>query len=269
MLKRFLPLVLLFLACLMLTGCTEVIDLTENETRLIAEYAGEMLLKYNPNYNDKLSEGDKIETEMEEEALEDEMNEPQTTEALPEENLGDTEATTEADTQEDNFVDSNIDGSDEDGVVDEQTSEEVSAGVSDIAQILGVEGVSITYKDYVVTDHYPATDEEGQFLSLDAAEGYQLLVLRFDVSNGTQDDINVSLLDKDVDYKLVCNSKNAAKPMLTILLNDLGTMQTTLSNGETQEGVLVFQISEDMKSKLQSMDLKVNYNNQENIITIL
>lgn len=263
MLKRFLPLVLLFPACLMLTGCTEVIDLNETETRLIAEYAGEMLLKYNPNYNDKLSEGDKVEQEMEEEALENDT--PLTTEVTSEEtNPEEAEATTEADTQEDNFVDSNIDDSE-----DANASDEVSAGVSDIAQILGVEGVSITYKDYVVTDHYPATDEEGQFLSLDAAEGYELLVLRFNVSNGTQESVNVSLLDKDAGYKLVCNGKNAAKPMLTILLNDLGTMQTTLSNGETQEGVLVFQISEDMKSKLQSMDLKVNFNNQENVITIL
>ncbi|MBE5923516.1 MAG: DUF4352 domain-containing protein [Lachnospiraceae bacterium] len=267
MLKRFLPLVLLFPACLMLTGCTEVIDLNENETRLIAEYAGEMLLKYNPNYNDKLSEGDKVELEMEEEALENEMNEPQTSEVTSEEVQETTEATTEADTQEDNFVDNNIDGIDD--ATDSQSQDEEVSSISDIAQILGIEGVSITYKDYVVTDHYPATDEEGQFLSLDAAEGYQLLVLRFNVSNGTQENVNVSLLDKDADYRIVCNGKNAAKPMLTILLNDLGTMKTTLSNGETQEGVLVFQISEDMKSKLQSMDLKVKYNNQENVITIL
>ena len=129
--------------------------------------------------------------------------------------------------------------------------------------------MSITYKDYLITDHYPATDEDGEFLYLEATEGYQLLVLRFNVTDTVEDSVSFSMLDKNVDYKLVCNNKNAANPMLTILMNDLGTMEAVLSPGEATEGVLVFQISDDMQAKLNSMELNVQYNGSENIINIL
>ena len=57
--------------------------------------------------------------------------------------------------------------------------------------------------------------------------------------------------------------------MLTILMNDLGTLDTSVNPGESQEAVLVFQISEDMKEQLQSVRLYVNYNDVDNAIDIL
>ena len=151
----------------------------------------------------------------------------------------------------------------------EGISSSSSGNESDLAKILGLEGLSITYKDYVITDHYPATDADGQFIYLDATPGYQLLVLRFDVRNITSDSIGFTMLDEVVDSRIVCNNKNAANPMLTILLNDLGTMEAVLNPDETQEGVLVFQISDEMKDKLSSMVLKVQHDDVENIINIL
>ena len=275
--KKLLSLILLLTAGVLLTGCNDVIDLTDTETKLIAEYAGELMLKYDVYFVDRLYEGEKIEKEMEEEGLSDDEDTSETSEEITE---ASTEATTEASTEDANkgkalnnqiddtgVDDGNVigDGSDNTG-----NKSNITVGTeSDIAKIIGLNGISITYKDYLITDHYPATDADGQFIYLDATPGYQLLVLRFDVKNITADTVKFTMLDEAVDYTIVCNNKNAANPMLTILLNDLGTMEAVLSPEENQEGVLIFQISDDMQSKLQNMDLKVQYNNAENVIKIL
>ena len=264
--KKLLSLIMIFSLCFCLTGCTDVIELTDTETRLISEYAGDLLLKYDVNFNDRIDQGEKIEKEMEEEAEEEAF--AVTTEALStEDTSANADTSEESDSNTGSNLNSQIDDSDEGDIVD-NTDATVNTE-SDIAKILGLPGVSITYSDYVITDHYPATDADGQFLYLDAAEGYQLLVLKFNVSNVTDDTVSFSLLNEEVDYRIVCNHKNAANPMLTILLNDLGTMEAVLSPEETQEGVLIFQISEDMVNKLDAMELKVQYNNDENVITIL
>lgn len=267
--KKYISLIMLLSVVVFLTGCTDVIDLTDTETKLIAEYAGELLLKYDVNFDDRLDEGEKIEKELEEEALEN----PEvlvTTEASEEVTEEITEQTTENSTEKNygNALNNQIDDTDSPDVID--TDDNVTVGTeSDIGKILGMSGISITYKDYLITDHYPATDADGQFIYLDASEGYQLLVLRFDIRNTSSDTMQFTMLDEDVDYRIVCNNKNAANPMLTILMNDLGTMEAVMSPEESQEGVLIFQISDDMQSKLQTMELKVQYNNVENVITIL
>ena len=263
--KKYISLITLFIICISLTGCADVIELTDSETVLIAEYAADLLLKYDNHHADRLEEGEKIEQEMIDENAVDDIN-------------GDVTSSVGA-TTEDLSVEQSMDTSEDDnghklnsqiddnGLTDTGTVSE--SGEYDIARVIGLDGVSITYKDYIITDHYPATDADGEFIYLDASEGYQLLVLRFNVADISEDGVSFSLLDENVDYKIVCNNKNAANPMLTILMNDLGTMEAVLSPSEAQEGVLVFQISDNMKDKLDSMVLKVQYNDSENVINIL
>ena len=95
------------------------------------------------------------------------------------------------------------------------------------------------------------------------------MVLRFNVANETKEPITISLLNKEIDYRVVCNGNLAAKSLLTILLNDLGTLETTVSPDKDEEAVLVFQIADDIQSNLDSVELKMNYNNIENTIMIL
>ena len=89
------------------------------------------------------------------------------------------------------------------------------------------------------------------------------------MANVTDEPITVSLLDKEIDYRVVCNGGVAAKPMLTILLNDLVTLETTVNPSKEQEAVLVFQVAKDMESNLNSIEFKMSYNAIENSITIL
>ena len=243
--KKIKGFVVCVICCFMLTGCNDVIDLTDEQSTLIAEYAAQLLLKYDVNYEDRINEGEKDAEELEEEAALIENETAVTTETL----------TTQEDTEQQSSEDS--------------PNEEVIVGTEeDIAKILGISGMSITYKDYLMTGQYPTADEDNDFVHLEASAGYELMVLRFNVVNTTDNMEELSLIDSTVEYRIVCNGNKAANPMLTILMNDLGTLETSVKPGENQEAVLVFQISDDMKDALDTIELKVDYNDTHNVINI-
>lgn len=237
--KKIIGLTLIILCGTLLSGCNAVVDLTDEETTLIAEYAADLLLKYDVNYTDRIDEGEKAILEVADEELDTEKLTPDTQAVLESTPITEYEDT-------------------EDEVVEQ-----------DIAKIAGITGVSITYKDYLLTSKYPAEDEESESVYLEASDGYQLLVLRFRVKNTTQEPVDISMLDREVNYSIVCNESKMAKPMLTILLEDLETLETTVSPEQKQEAVLIFQIADDMEENLASIELKVTYDGTDNVIEVL
>ncbi len=250
MLKRFFSLSLLILCSILLTGCNTVRDLSEDETRLIAEYAASVLLKYDINYTDRIDEGDK--------ALEDKKSEESEDQSTQE----------EVTTQEDTSAASEAGGGN--AGKEKDTDSAASMGTeSDIAKIAGINGVSITYKDYLLTKEYPTGEENSEAVDLETEEGYQLLVLRFKVACTSESPVDISLLDKAIEYQVICNGNLAAQPMLTILTEDLGTFDMTVQPEKEENAVLVFQIADDVKEKLETIDLKIHYNGTDNMITIL
>ncbi|MBQ9984409.1 MAG: hypothetical protein IJP29_07450 [Lachnospiraceae bacterium] len=264
--KKGLALCVISLCVALLCGCSQVVDLTDEETQLIAEYAADVLLKHDLNYKDRIEAGNEKAQEMATEEMQentgDETQEQITEEADTEETTMEQSTTESGDEQAPQATEGEDEGT--------GTAEATDIGTeSNIGVIAGLVGVDITYRDYTITDKYPATDEQGEFIFLEASEGYQLLVVRFDVVNTTDGVVSVSLLDKELDYRVVCNGTKAAKPMLTILMDDLGTLETNVESGTAQEAVLVFQISDNMQQELQTMDLYVTYNNTENVIKIL
>lgn len=254
---------LVFSFCILgLTGCEDVYELTEEETKLIAEYSAELLLKYDLNYDDRIEEG-----YQEAEKLES-TEADQDTEVPAAEDVTETSESTEEVSTENPEK-----GKDVSGIIENDNatteSQDLVGTEGDIAKIAGLKGISIQYKDYLITDQYPATDEDGKFIYLEAAKGYQLLVVRFGVHNITDSAVDISLIDKELDYRIVCNGTKAANPMLTILMDDLGTLETSINAQEEQDAVLVFQISNDMKDKLESIDFYITYNGLENVVKIL
>lgn len=242
MMKKWLSLLMLSACVFFLAGCNDMKDLTDEETELIAEYAAGLLLKYDADYVDRIDEGDKAAQEMTEEA-----------------------STEQEDTQETVTEEQNVQDTEDDASTEERTV----GSESDIAKIAGITGVSISLKDYQIVDRYPEAEEGDTVVGVEATDGYQLLVIRFQVQNTTENVVDVSLMDKQLDYHIVCNGANAANPMLTILMNDLGTLETAVQPGEEQEAVLLFQISDSMKEQLESMELYINYNDVDNVIEIL
>ncbi len=245
--KKLWCLLAILVLSVTLTGCG--VELSEEENRVIAEYAADLLLKYDRDYTSSLVEEEVPATE-------------QTTQAPS------TDSTTEGTTEEPSTQPPQESSSTESPASEDTTDSSDAAGEIDIGKIVGMEGISITYNQCMFLDRYPSVDQDGAFIYLEADPGYQLVVIKFDIANITAQDIAVDLLNTDINYKLVYNQTKAASPMLTILMDDLGTYESVVPAGNEQSAVLVFQISKDLISQIQSLDIRVTYKNEESVIHI-
>lgn len=245
--KKLWCLLAILVLSVTLTGCG--VELSDEENRVIAEYAADLLLKYDRDYTSSLVEEEVPATE-------------QTTQAPS------TDSTTEVTTEEPSTQPPQESSSIESPASEDTTGSSDAAGEIDIGKIVGLEGISITYNQCMFLDRYPSVDQDGAFIYLEADPGYQLVVIKFDIANITAQDIAVDLLNTDINYKLVYNQTKAASPMLTILMDDLGTYESVVPAGNEQSAVLVFQISKDLISQIQSLDIRVTYKNEESVIHI-
>ena len=234
-----------------LAGCGR--ELSTEENRVIAEYAADLLLKYDKDYQSKyMSTENEPDTTVTTESQTGEISTEATTEATTEAASDTTaaESTTEAGSEEPTLPPSD-DGS-----------------VQDIAEIAGLDGISIQYNRCMFLDRYPSIDQDGAFIYLEADKGYKLVVVKFDITNKTSEDKMVDLLNTDLSYRLVMNQSKAAKPMLTILMDDLGTFSATVPADSEQSAVLVFQMAEGLVDKIERLDIRVTYQNEEHTIPI-
>ena len=145
-----------------LAGCGR--ELSTEENRVIAEYAADLLLKYDKDYQSKY-----MNTE----------NEPDTT-ATTESQTGEvsTEVTTEAASDPTAAENTTEVGSEEPMLPPSD-----DGSVQDIAEIAGVDGISIQYNRCMFLDRYPSIDQDGAFIYLEADKGYKLVVVKFDITN--------------------------------------------------------------------------------------
>lgn len=232
------------------TGCGQVIDLTDEENHLIAEYAAELLLKYDRNYDTRYNPDeleDTTETMTETDA---------TTEATTE-----VVTTTEAATTE---QDAPADGQTTQAqlVTDEAVKEDIGATVDsdfDIAAFVGESRISVRYAYYMVVDSYPSYDQDGMYIEVQAPEGYKLLVLKFEVENKTNEEQAVDLYNKDVNYNIVVDNSRTTKQMLTILADDLYTYDKTIQASSREETVLLYTVSDSVANKWTDLKLQVKY----------
>lgn len=260
----------IFLCCVILfsffaCGCEKIIELTDKENYLIAEYAAELLLKYDRNidtkyYTDENTVTGNVTTSQTTENVTEELTEEvtevtteETTEILTEETQ---EATTEVD-----IIDNPTDEPSEEVIADADTS-------FDIAEFAQVDNVSIKYSHYMILDRYPSYDHEGMYIEIEAPDGYKLLILKFNVENKTHEEQNIDLYEKDIQYSIIVNDKRSAKQMLTILIDDLYTYQTKLEPSMRQEVVLLFQVSEEVAESIQMLDLRIEYGDEQRVIKI-
>ena len=117
-------------------------------------------------------------------------------------------------------------------------------------------------------DRYPSLDHDGAFIYLEADPGYKLVVVKFDIENTSAESVDVDLLNTDIDYRLVMNQSKAAKPMLTILMDDLGTFRNTVSGNSEQSAVLVFQMAESSIEQIEELEIRVTYDKKEYVIQL-
>lgn len=250
--KRIVVSWLLIICVCTLTGCGQVIDLTDEENHLIAEYAAELLLKYDRNYKMRY-DPDSMETVTTEEATSTDSTQPTTTEMITttEAVITTEQPVTEQPASSQNIPDMDILGNDEiNTTVDSDF---------DIAAFVGESRISVRYAYYMVVDSYPSYDQNGMYIEVEAPEGYKLLVLKFEVENKTNEDQTVDLYSKDINYNIIVDNRRTTKQMLTILADDLYTYDKMIAASSREEVVLLYTLSDSVADTMKELKLQVKY----------
>lgn len=230
---------------LSMTACgNEIPDLTEEESQRVGEYAAVTLLKYDANNRSRLVDPEMVIAKLEKEAAREAAKAAQE-EAKTEEtgNTGTTEVTMAT------------------------AQEDITASMEDFFGL--PEGVGIAYEDYMVTDSYPEDGATDEYFALDASAGKKLLVLRFRLTNGTEQEEKIDLLNTNSRYIITVNDSIRANALTTMLPNDMSTYEETLEPGQDQELVLLLEVNEDVAGAVQAIALRLKNASNEYTIQLL
>ena len=221
--KRMMSLLLLGMVGSMLTGCGKAIpEMTEEQHKLVVQYAADVLLKYDKNYqkNSGIVDPDKL-------AQADQKPD------IPEIPI----------VEENVLPDEPVIPSDP-GFIDADKVEE-SGGVCSMAQMLGYPEFSIEYAGYEITQSH-STDE---YVSMDAAEGKVLILFHFDVTNQGTTEAELNIRDINTRFRIFINHGKQNNTLATWLPDDLSKFKGSFAAGETKDLVLVIEVNEDTISE--------------------
>lgn len=236
--------VLAISAC-MLTGCIDSMpDMTEEQSELVAEYAADMLLKYSPNYHYRIADEEEVasaEAEMETSQEEETTQE----ESQPSQDLSQS-------------------GSGESVSVGAETSVE-DGSEYDLATFFGMDQFSIRYASCEVTDAYPKA-ESGAGFSVTAPQGYNLLILHFDVENLGEEAAQCDLFDQINKVRVNVNDAGYVQALSTLLTNDLTTYMEDIPAGEVADAVVAVPVEQTDLDEIQTAVMRIT--TQDSVVNI-
>ena len=205
-------------ATLLMTGCATVPDLTQNETELISEYAVGVLLKYDRRHRSRL-------VDITEYDLAEETEEPEP----PAEEIAEEPEPEPEDTAE---------------VVDvSQDEEETQPAVSSVEAYYGIPNIMISYTGWEVADSYPPQAEgETPYFSMDASDGMQLLVLKFNAQNLTGEDQTLNMMEYRATFRVSVNGEASKGALATMLVNDMQTYDSVIPASSSVDMVSIVEV---------------------------
>ncbi len=202
---------------LLMTGCGEMPNLTQDETELISEYAVGVLLKYDTAHGRRLVDTSGYELEVEE---------PE-----PEEPVAEPEEPVEEDQQEPVVVDVS------------QDEEETQPTATSVEQYYGIPNIMITYQGCEIADSYPPTGEgDTLFFSMDATPGQQLLVLKFSAQNLSGEDQALNMLGYGATFRVSVNGEPSKGALATMLVNDMQTYDSVIPANTSVDLVSIVEV---------------------------
>lgn len=235
---------LLCAMALSMTACGNVIpDLTEEESQRVGEYAAVTLLKYDANNRSRLVDPEIVIAKLEKDAAK------------------------EARRQENAQTEEKPAGTTASEIESPVAQEDITASLEEFFGL--VEGVTLTYRDYSLADSYPEDGSTDDYFALDASAGKKLLVLNFELTNGTAGEENIDFLSTASRYIITVNDSIRGNALTTMLPNDMSTYAETLAPGETQGLVLLLEVNEDVANAIQNISLQLKNASNEYTIQLL
>lgn len=239
----------LIAAAVLLTGCgEEMAPLTESEEAIVIQYSAGTLAKHNSYQQEGLTAlYPEEEEEQEEEQESEDKKEEEKTESEEKNEKEETES--KDNKQEDKEKD---------------TAQPEEAGQLTLTEALAVSGVEFSYKDYSSSSSY----KQGDYFSLDAAAGNTILIVNVNITNTGSQAVDCDLLTKQPIFTLKLNQGAGIKNEVTMLSNDLSTYVGKLEPGQTDAGVLLFEVPEKTAENISSIQLSVQINQKTSEIKL-
>lgn len=213
--------------CFNISGCGLVpsVELTQEQTELVAEYAAGMLLKYVKGHESGLMRVSDLDfSELNTTPTPTPIPTPEP--VVPEPVIEDSEA----------LVDDN-EGS---------KGESMEITLVPMNEAFSLNGAELNFSYGEVVDSYPSDEGELVF-AMTATPGMDLLILHFDLSNPTGSDLNLATNLDGYKTRVLINGEDKIRSEITFLTNDLLNYSNTLEAGATDDVVLVFEINEGMQ----------------------
>lgn len=226
-----------------MTGCAEsqIPDMTQEEIKAVGEYIAITMMKYDRNHKSRLME------------LSADVLVPPDGEqtAQPEEPSG-------------------MEPVEDTPVIDSGGSGTAPGSSYSVEEVLEFpEGMAVEFREYSLCKYYPENSEEALF-TIDASQGNQIMVLRFQVTNSAAEERSINLQTLESDFKITVNGEHTRRPLpLAMLPNDLTVLSETLAAGESMEAVLLIEVKEEMAENISSIRLDVENNDKTCSLTLL
>ena len=224
--KRYKRLLFICIAAcsLCLGGCGDALhELTIEEESVIVHYAAYVVAKHNIQQKDGMSGVFIPETESE------------NTESVADTELPD-----------------DMQNSDAQGNETVDTPQVENTSVT-LAEAIGHgDDLTVAYGGSYVSNNYI----EGSVYSVDAAAGKIYYIMKFVLSNTTENDVEVENVTKGLSFKLVYGDKTVTSEV-TFLMTDLSTYYGTISAGQSVETVLLFEVPEESAEQIVEPTLQI------------
>jgi hypothetical protein len=300
--KKYLGIMTAICIALSLAGCGEAFpEMTEDEYNQTVEFAVGLLMKYSNNGQAKLTYVDAKEVAKqrakEEAKAEKEKQKAETTQTTtptptptpapePEpEPVQTEETTTDVSIEEVTPVDDAGSMQTSDSATDASTSvsepeektnttTETPSKVADDpdAVVLSTEetqeiidDIFLSYEGYSVSSTYP---ESSKSYVINAEKGKKLLVLRFDLYNGSDSAKKVNILEKNIKFQVILNGKNLGYTPVTFLPNDLSSYVGTIDSRAHESLVVLTEIDKEASTSIQTLGMIVSINGAEQKVSL-
>lgn len=246
----------LLISSLLLCACgTEVPELSEEENTLVAEYAASLLLKYDANYNGLYASEEEIAAADELAQKEAERKRATEEKKAILEGYKNQNGTQTSGEDENTDVSGNAAGTDQTEIPAIELAENV-----DFVSFLGMDGFTVSYEGYVISDTYPISPDENTFLTTQTTDGNKLVIVNFNVSNTLDQTVELDLLTKKAIFTMIINQSIEEPSLVTMQLDDLTTYSGKFKSLESKQLMIMIEVDQATADQIQKLDLQLEYN---------
>lgn len=236
---------------LMLGGCgSEIAELTDEQQAQVGEYAAFAMLRYDAEHRSRLVDYSEV-------LAADEAK------RLAEEAAAAAELARQTETGEDQTPEGTLDADGNPVEVIDRTEDPgyVSDTMEDFLELPN--GVLLTYRGYTIQSSYPEEADVSDYFVVDATAGNKFLVLWYTIYNGSGSEANIDFLADNIAFKCRVNDSNTATALVTMLDDDMSTLQTVMRDNEEMDCVLVFEINTELADNVESIVVKMSKNGSD------